>query len=86
MRSTAKLLGIEITVPDFSTLSRRGGELPMPRQPISRSDKPIHLTVDSTGLAHESPCSAGVSPNVQSKIDKLATLIDGSPKKIPTPI
>ena len=50
MRSIAKLLGVEITVPDFSTLSRRGDGLPMSRQPIARSDKPIHLTVDSTGL------------------------------------
>ena len=50
MRSIVKLLGIEIMVPDFSTLSRRGGGLPMSRQPISQSDKPIHMTVDSTGV------------------------------------
>ena len=50
MRSITKLLGVEITVPDFSTLSRRGDGLQMSRQSISRSDKPIHLTVDSTGL------------------------------------
>ena len=50
MRSIAKLLRVEITVPDFSTLSRRGDGLQMSRQPISRSNKPIHLTVDSTGL------------------------------------
>ena len=50
MRSIAKLLGIEITVPNFSTLSRRGGGLKMSRQPISRSGEPIHLVVDSTGL------------------------------------
>ena len=50
MRSIAKLLGVEITVPDFSTLSRRGDGLKMSREPISRSDKPIHLVVDSTGL------------------------------------
>ena len=50
MRSIAKLLGVEITVPDFSTLSRRGSGLPVSQQPISRGGKPIHLTVDSTGL------------------------------------
>ena len=50
MRSIAQLLGVQITVPDFSTLSRRGDGPPMSRQPIALSDKPIHLTVDSTGL------------------------------------
>ena len=50
MRSIAKLLGIEITMPDFSTLSRRSDGLQMSRQHIARSDKPVHLTVDSTGL------------------------------------
>ena len=50
MRSIAGLLGVEIAVPDFSTLSRRGKglTLPAPRK-TDRSD-PVHLVVDSTGL------------------------------------
>jgi hypothetical protein len=40
MRSIAKLLGIEISVPDFSTLFRRGDGLEMSRQPNSRSAYP----------------------------------------------
>ena len=50
MRSIADLLGVEIAVPDFSTLSRRGKglTLPAPRK-TDRSD-PVHLVVDSTGL------------------------------------
>ena len=50
MRSIARLLGIEIAVPDFSTLSRRGNGLTLRTKPTSKSDKPVQLVVDSTGL------------------------------------
>jgi hypothetical protein len=50
MRGIAGILGVEIAVPDFSTLSRRGNGVIM--QTSSRADKQaaIHLVVDSTGL------------------------------------
>lgn len=51
MRSIAKLMGVEIAVPDFSTLSRRGKGLVLPaRRAAIRPTGPIHLVVDSTGL------------------------------------
>lgn len=50
MRSIAKLLGIDIAVPDFSTLSRRGGDLTLQARSKTSSDAVIHLVVDSTGL------------------------------------
>lgn len=50
MRSIARLLGIEVAVPDFSTLSRRGNGLTLRTNPRSKSDKPVQLVVDSTGL------------------------------------
>lgn len=51
MRSIAKLMGVEIAVPDFSTLSRRGKGLVLPsRRPATRPSGPVHLVVDSTGL------------------------------------
>lgn len=50
MRSIATLLGVEIAVPDFSTLSRRGNGLTLRTKPAPRSDKPVQLIVDSTGL------------------------------------
>lgn len=50
MRSIARLLGVEIAVPDFSTLSRRGNGLTLRTKPAPRSDKPVQLVVDSTGL------------------------------------
>jgi hypothetical protein len=50
MRSIARLLGVEIAVPDFSTLSRRGNGLTLRTKPTSKSDKPVQLVVDSTGL------------------------------------
>lgn len=51
MRSVARLMGFDIAVPDFSTLSRRGKGLVLPsvrRQ--AASTEPVHLVVDSTGL------------------------------------
>jgi hypothetical protein len=46
--SIVNLLGLDLAVPDHSTLSRRAETLEVPRgQPGTR---PIHLLVDSTGL------------------------------------
>ncbi|SFF27960.1 Transposase DDE domain-containing protein [Sulfitobacter brevis] len=50
MRSIARLLGVGIAVPDFSILSRRGNGLTLRLKPRSKSDKPLQLVVDSTGL------------------------------------
>jgi hypothetical protein len=52
--SILRLLGLDLAVPDHSTLSRRAETLEMPR-PISRTG-PVHLLVDSTGLQL---CGAG---------------------------
>jgi hypothetical protein len=50
MRGIARLMGVEISVPDFSTLSRRGQRLKLPKKQRIERTAPIHLTVDSTGL------------------------------------
>ncbi|MFG6518696.1 IS5 family transposase [Sulfitobacter sp. 1A13496] len=50
IRSIARLLGVAIAVPDFSTLPRRGNSLTLRPKPRSKSDKPLQLVVDSTGL------------------------------------
>lgn len=50
MRSIAKLLGVYISVPDFSTLSRRGSGLTLRPTPKSNNNEAFHLAVDSTGL------------------------------------
>jgi hypothetical protein len=44
-----RLLGLDLAVPDHSTLSRRAETLEVPR-PCSSSGGPVHLLVDSTGL------------------------------------
>jgi hypothetical protein len=46
--SILRLLGLDLPVPDHSTLSRRAETLEVPR-PVSRTG-PVHLLVDSTGL------------------------------------
>jgi hypothetical protein len=48
--SIIRLLGLALSVPDHTTLSRRAETLEVPR-PRSDSDaEPVHLLVDSTGL------------------------------------
>lgn len=49
-RSVLRLLGLEIAVPDHSTLSRRGRGF-AGRQPRAvRHDRPVDVVLDSTGL------------------------------------
>ncbi|MFA3919874.1 IS5 family transposase [Ruegeria hyattellae] len=55
MRSIAKLMGLDLVVPDYSTLSRRGKES-LIAQNRRASDKPITLIVDSTGLNIHGDC------------------------------
>jgi hypothetical protein len=47
--SVLQLLGLDLPVPDFSTLSRRARSLELPAQPRTTGG-PIHLLVDSSGL------------------------------------
>ena len=47
--SVIHLLGLDLSVPDHSTLSRRGKTLEVP-QPRRTATGPLHLIVDSTGL------------------------------------
>ncbi|MFT6073739.1 MAG: hypothetical protein ACJAZ1_000648 [Yoonia sp.] len=50
MRSISKLMCVDITVPHFTTLSRRGNGLSLPPKTASKTTKPVQLVVDSTGL------------------------------------
>jgi hypothetical protein len=52
--SILQLLGLDLAVPDHSTLSRRAETLEVPR-PCSSSGEPVHLLVDSTGLRRCGP-------------------------------
>ena len=54
--SVMRLLGLDLAVPDHSTLSRRAATLEVPRPRPSPSAGPLHLLVDSTGLKL---CGAG---------------------------
>ena len=48
--SILQLLGLDLAVPDHSTLSRRAETLALPRPGAGRNGEPVHLLVDSTGL------------------------------------
>jgi hypothetical protein len=47
--SILQLLGLDLSVPDYSTLSRRAQSLELPAQPRATGGA-IHLLVDSSGL------------------------------------
>ena len=54
--SVMGLLGLDLAVPDHSTLSRRAATVEVPRPRVSPGAGPLHLLVDSTGLKL---CGAG---------------------------
>src|SRR5919205_4182404 len=54
--SLLRLLGLDLPVPDHSTLSRRAETLEVVRPGTRRDAEPLHLLVDSTGLKL---CGAG---------------------------
>src|SRR5689334_1471354 len=47
--SIVRLLGLDLAIPDHSTLSRRAETLQVFPQPCSGTE-PVHLLVDSTGM------------------------------------
>ena len=49
-RSVLRLLGLALTVPDHSTLSRRGRAFAGRQPRVRAGNGPIHLVLDSTGL------------------------------------
>jgi IS5 family transposase len=49
LRSIFELLKLDLSVPDFTTLSRRRAALEI-ELPIRRRNDPVHLVVDSTGM------------------------------------
>src|SRR3982750_1055074 len=51
--SILRLLGLELAVPDHTTLSRRAATLEVPRP--RPTGEPVHLLVDSTGLRLSGP-------------------------------
>ncbi len=50
VRGLVRLMGLDVPVPGFSTLSRRGEGLSLPAKSKAQRSGPIHLVVDSTGL------------------------------------
>src|SRR6185437_7246199 len=48
--SLMRLLGLDLPIPDHTTLSRRAETLEVPRPRSSHNAEPVHLLVDSTGL------------------------------------
>ena len=50
LRSVARLLKLDIEIPDHTTLSRRSSTLKRHGRQPSAADGPVHILIDSTGL------------------------------------
>src|SRR5210317_96041 len=50
LRSVARLLKLDIEIPDHTTLSRRSSSLRAHVRKTSAADSPVHILIDSTGL------------------------------------
>ena len=50
LRSVARLLQLDIEIPDHTTLSRRSSTLKRHGRQPSAADGPVHILIDSTGL------------------------------------
>ena len=66
MRCIARLLDVEIVVPDFSTLSRRGNGLALRPKPMIDNKTAIHLVVPSR--RDSSPARQGTVPVSRSLV------------------
>jgi hypothetical protein len=53
--SVIRLLGLDLPVPDHTTLSRRTGGLDLPRPRSNTNAEPVHLLVDGTVLSAFAP-------------------------------
>lgn len=48
--SLLKLMGLDLQVPDYTTLSRRAARVAVELSAVGSSSKPLHVVIDSTGL------------------------------------
>ena len=77
--SVIGLLGLDLAVPDHTTLCRRAETLEVPR-PRPRSDgEPMHLLVDSTGLNGSSGKSCGFRHERDARLTAWAMAAPLSP-------
>ncbi len=72
--SVIGLLGLDLAVPDHSTLCRRAETFEVPRPQARRDGEPLHLLVDSTGLKL---CGVG-----EWLVEKHGTRTRRSPRKL----
>ncbi len=50
LQSLAQMLDLSVTIPHYSTLSRRANGLNVPFRRSNSQGRPVHMVIDSTGL------------------------------------
>jgi hypothetical protein len=81
-RSVLRLLGLEIAVPDHSTLSRRGRGFAGRQPRAARHNKPVHVVLDSTGLQVFGKVSGMPRNTAASQGNGASCIWQSTPKRV----
>ncbi|MEX2259076.1 MAG: IS5 family transposase [Woeseia sp.] len=76
LRSVARLLQLDIEIPDHSTLSRRSLTLKAQVRNTGNADSPVHILIDSTGLKAHRGSTAPADRRNRRTWRKLHLVVD----------
>jgi hypothetical protein len=82
LRSIARLLQLDVDIPDHTTLSRRSSSLKAHIRNLDSAGGPVHILIDSTGLkAHRGPTAPADSRNRRTW-RKLHLVVDATTAEV----
>ncbi|MEX2259358.1 MAG: IS5 family transposase [Woeseia sp.] len=84
LRSVARLLQLDIEIPDHSTLSRRSSTLRAHVRNMGNADGPVHILIDSTGLKAHRGSTAPADRRNRRTWRKLPLVVDATTAEILT--
>jgi len=84
LRSVARLLQLDIEIPDHSTLSRRSSTLRAHVPNMGNADGPVHILIDSTGLKAHRGSTAPADSRNRRTWRKLHLVVDATTAEILT--
>jgi hypothetical protein len=82
LRSVAKLLQLDIEIPDHTTLSRRSSNLKAHVRNPGIADGPVHILIDSTGLKAHRSLTAPADRRNRRTWRKLHVVVDAKTAEI----
>ncbi|MEX2125246.1 MAG: IS5 family transposase [Woeseia sp.] len=82
LRSVARLLQLDIDIPDHTTLSRRSSTLKLHGRNAGNADGPVHVLIDSTGLKAHRSSTAPADGRNRRTWRKLHLVVDATTAEI----